>query len=546
MKKFLIFILTFAMIFSLTACLDSSDNSAIKSNSSYYEGKNYEEVEEEFKDAGFTNIKYEIIYDLIIGFLVSDGEVEYVTIDGSKEFKDISEYSKTEEVVIAYHTYESNNPNNSSNKIEMPNSSTYYEKNYNWTVDSLITHFKELGFTVFEKIPCEPDNDKYKYDIFEVTIEDSWISSGSWEKGDKFDSDDKIKIYYNEYPLLTVLDCEDLETVLKSNDMNYQLFANKYDGRYVEFFGYVFDHVIYNGGSGRFIEVTGTKSDSMAKSVVFHIGESLFGNIDITVKKGDYVLVSGKIDSDLSNYYKKLYIDTITLLEFNEFIDEDNTDGLQYTLINNNTEYEVSGFAGTATEIVIPSEYNGKPVTSIGDCAFEDCKFITSIEIPNSIKVIGNSAFSWCEALTDVEIPNSVTNIGASAFINCESLTKISISNNITNIGIYTFFGCTKLKSVDFGVNSKLKDIGDYAFVYCESLTDITFSAGLNRIGVESFNSCYSLENIIIPESVTSIGNNAFYDCSSLTIKCEAKENSVEWSTYWNSSNCPVIWGYKG
>ena len=501
MKKFLIFILSFVMVFSLTACFDSDADTTIKSNSSYYEGKNYEEVEEEFKDAGFTNIKYEIIYDLIIGFLVSDGEVEYVTIDGSKEFKDISEYSKTEEVVIAYHTYESNNPNNSSNKIEMPNSSAYYEKNFNWTVDSLIAHFKELGFTVFEKIPCEPDNDKYKYDIFEVTIEDSWISSGSWEKGDKFDGDDKIKIYYNENPMLTIENSEALKLFLNGEShMDYEWFSEVHDGDYVEFIGCVYYHDTYNSGLDHIIEVVEGRSleYNENKSIVYIGDITGYDNIDYSVDVGDIVSISGKIDADLSKYFKKFYVETLTLTK----IGTSNTDtkGLQYTLINNNTEYEVSGYEGTATEIVIPSEYNGKPVTSIGD----------------------------------------------SAFINRESLIKISLSNNITNIGSYTFFGCTKLKSVDFGVNSKLKVIGDYAFVYCESLIDIVFSAGLNSIGVESFNSCYSLENIIIPESVTSIGNNAFYDCSSLTIKCEAKENSVEWSTYWNSSNCPVIWGYKG
>lgn len=594
MKRFLIFVFTFAMIFNLTACLDSSANPSIKSNSSYYEGKNYEEVEEEFKDAGFTNIKYEIIYDLIIGFLVSDGEVEYVTIDGSKEFKDISEYFKTEEVVIAYHTYEYNKPqtpNNPEIPVEMNPSQDIYDDTYEgdkYRVNFVIDFDSNLFFDIYD-VDFRVDGRKFKTlkhgekSNFELDLKpgEHYISFTNeedinvygqivlnvssdmvvnyWIKGHEEDIELKEnEIILNAYCTIT-LDCnggskinpfKEKKGYNLINTLNYLTPLGMDDYYFLGW--YLGEDKI---GSGYLVNENITVTAKWKKKTDFVYDYAFirdlteydlyylfdtdtnryvfFGTNDTYVEYGSYIgnLDSGakvrlnadngstdgynvyfKINSYAGTYYDHLGADWSFSrcvnsweieLEYDELLNNKNGIGIKsftFELINNNTEYEISGYVGTATEIVIPSEYNGKPVTSIGD----------------------------------------------RAFINRESLTKISLSNNITNIGSYTFFGCTKLKSVDFGVNSKLKVIGDYAFVYCESLTDIVFSAGLNSIGVESFNSCYSLENIIIPESVTSIGNNAFYDCSSLTIKCEAKENSVKWSTYWNSSNCPVIWGYKG
>ena len=100
---------------------------------------------------------------------------------------------------------------------------------------------------------------------------------------------------------------------------------------------------------------------------------------------------------------------------------------LKYTLIDNNTHYEVSGYEGTPTDIIIPKEYEGKPITSIGTNAFRDCTSLTSMEIANSVTSIGGSAFSNCPSLTSIEIPNSVTSIGDYAFRSCSSLTSINI-----------------------------------------------------------------------------------------------------------------------
>lgn len=100
----------------------------------------------------------------------------------------------------------------------------------------------------------------------------------------------------------------------------------------------------------------------------------------------------------------------------------------------------------TCTKAIIPSEYNGSPVTSIGAEAFYNCTLLTSVTIPNSVTSIGRSAFEYCTALTNVTIGDSVTSIYAKAFYHCISLTSVTIPDNVTNIAAIAFSGCSSLK----------------------------------------------------------------------------------------------------
>lgn len=100
---------------------------------------------------------------------------------------------------------------------------------------------------------------------------------------------------------------------------------------------------------------------------------------------------------------------------------------LNYKLINNDTEYEVRGCRGEPVDVVIPSTFEGKPVTIIGQSAFLNCESLTSITLPDSITSIDSHAFYSCTSLTSIIIPDSVTSIGYAAFHWCTSLMQITL-----------------------------------------------------------------------------------------------------------------------
>lgn len=122
------------------------------------------------------------------------------------------------------------------------------------------------------------------------------------------------------------------------------------------------------------------------------------------------------------------------------------SEGLKLTLDSAGASYSVTGI-GTCkdTSIVIPSTYNGMPVTKIADYAFSGCDFITSMVMPNSIISVGDSAFSICSSLTSVMLGDNLTNIGTCAFANCSVLVDIVIPSSVTNVGKWAFDNCSAL-----------------------------------------------------------------------------------------------------
>ena len=154
-------------------------------------------------------------------------------------------------------------------------------------------------------------------------------------------------------------------------------------------------------------------------------------------------------------------------------------------------------------------------VTTIGNSAFEYCSNLTSVTIPDSVTTIGARAFCGCSSLTSVTIPDSVTTIGQRAFYGCSSLTSVTIGDSVTIIDYQTFNCCSSLTSVT--IPDSVTTIGQEAFYGCSSLTSVTIPDSVTTIRYFAFEYCSSLTSITIPDSVTTIGYGVFGYCSSLT-----------------------------
>jgi hypothetical protein len=180
-----------------------------------------------------------------------------------------------------------------------------------------------------------------------------------------------------------------------------------------------------------------------------------------------------------------------------------------YTVLDDGT-IEITKYYGTYSDVEIPAKINGTAVTSIGSKVFQDLTSVSTVIIPDSVTNIDSYAFYNCGNLTSITIPDSVTNIGEWAFSSCDSLTSVTIGNGVTSIGIYAFDDCTSLTSIT--ISNSVTSIEDYAFKSCTSLENITIPNSVTNIGYFAFKGCTSLANITIPDSVTSIGYFAFSD----------------------------------
>ena len=156
---------------------------------------------------------------------------------------------------------------------------------------------------------------------------------------------------------------------------------------------------------------------------------------------------------------------------------------------------------------------------SLSNGLFANCVKLNRVNIPESVTSIELSVFTNCQALESIDIPENVTSIGAGAFNACYSLTSIVIPNKVESIGRMAFSVCKGLKSVYFP--GSVRNIGEDAFDYCSNLQEVTFSEGIETIDRRAFREC-KIENLVLPSTLTSIGNYAFVRNQIQSVYCKA------------------------
>ena len=211
---------------------------------------------------------------------------------------------------------------------------------------------------------------------------------------------------------------------------------------------------------------------------------------------------------------------------------------MKFALSQDGSYYTVTGMGDCIdTDIVIPEEYEGKPVKAIGSYAFSSKSKITSVTIPETVTKIGRDAFYNCQALTKVYITSiekwcgisfetiystplyrtatglDVTYVPVELYVNGELLTELNLTNSVSKISDWAFCGYNLLESVSL---SGVTNVGDFAFYGCVGLESVTLSESVRSLGYMSFACCEQLSEMVIPEGTEEINHYAFYCCKSL------------------------------
>lgn len=182
--------------------------------------------------------------------------------------------------------------------------------------------------------------------------------------------------------------------------------------------------------------------------------------------------------------------------------------------------YKTEGFGAAYLGNVYNSDSNSgrlrfdAAITAIPAQAFALCTNLTTIDIPNSVTSIGSSAFSGCSAIQEITIPEGVTAVGTDAFVNCSGKAYINC-NMDTNWSTYTSLSFENAGFDEVVIGDNVEIIGYHAFTNAK-ITKLTLGNNVKEIRDWAFGNNFHLKNLVIPDSVTSIGDSAFWGCVDL------------------------------
>ena len=233
----------------------------------------------------------------------------------------------------------------------------------------------------------------------------------------------------------------------------------------------------------------------------------------------------------------------------------------------------ISAYTGTESDLTIPSELDGHPVTVIGEKAFKGNENLVSVIVPEGVQVIEKLAFSECGSLVSVSLPDGLLSIGDEAFMHSWNLSGLTIPETVTTLGLYVLYECDSVaslripdsvitcegppvfsmngttelivspdhpvfelidgvlfdkvqkklisyrqadyESVSYSIPEGTEIIGQYAFD-CSVLSQISIPGSMKVIEAYAFNSCRSVESFTLPEGLTVLGSKAFCNCDGM------------------------------
>lgn len=223
-----------------------------------------------------------------------------------------------------------------------------------------------------------------------------------------------------------------------------------------------------------------------------------------SVSSMDYATFSGtpdgfKIKGKYNSYAEKYALEQNIAFEATNELAA--TTGLKYNLLADGT-YEATNYTGDELHVIIPSTFNGKPVTAISDRAFDSNTSIVEVVVPESVTKIGYRAFNGCYNLKSVKLHDGITEMGDGAFYNCSLSDGFTIPAGVKTLQYYVLSG-TQLKEIV--IPATVEVIHSFAFWDCYMLEKVTISEGVRAIGNGAFSACNKLTSFHIP-STTIIG----------------------------------------